>query len=77
MALKTVGCRELRDQLASLIGELGDVEEIVITQRGKGKAVLVDLERYNQLVERIEFLEDSLDAVEGEREGAVPLAELV
>lgn len=76
MVLRVVGTRQLREQLAGVIGELRDTEEIVVTQRGQARAVLVDIERYNQLLERLEFLEDSIDALGGEREGAVPIREL-
>ena len=75
--LKVVGTRQLRDELASVMSELNRFGEIVITQRGEGKAVLMDLDRYNRLMERLEYLEDSLDAVEDPRQGAVPVAELV
>ena len=74
--LKIVGIRQLRDELASVMSEVNRAGEVVITQRGEGKAVLMDLERYNQLIERLEYLEDSLDALEGRREGAVPVADL-
>jgi prevent-host-death family protein len=73
MAVKVVGTRQLRDELAAMIGALDDLDEVVITQRGEGRAILVGIERYNALVERLEFLEDTLDALEGEREGAVPV----
>jgi prevent-host-death family protein len=76
MAIKVVGTRQLRDELASLIEATSELEQIIVTQRGEGRAVLVDLDRYNQLIDRLDFLEDSLDAVEGEREGAVPIDEL-
>ena len=76
MALKVIGTRELRDELASVIGELGEIDQVVITQRGEGKAVLIDLDRYNQLLDRLEFLEDSLDALEADRQGAAPLDQL-
>ncbi|HYU62029.1 MAG TPA: type II toxin-antitoxin system Phd/YefM family antitoxin [Solirubrobacterales bacterium] len=76
MTVRVVGTRQLRDELASVIEQLGELEEVVVTQRGEGKAVLVGLERYNQLLERLEYLEDTLDAVEAEREGAVPVERL-
>lgn len=76
MSVTVVGTRQLRDELASVLERLSELEEVVITQRGEGKAVLLDLTRYNQLVERLEYLEDTLDAVQGEREGAVPVQEL-
>ena len=77
MAVTVVGTRQLRDELASIIERLSDADDVVVTQRGEGRAVLVGLERYNQLIERLEYLEDTLDAVEGEREGAIPADSLL
>jgi len=76
MAVRVIGIRQLRDELASVMEELERRGEVVITQRGEGKAVLIDLDRYNELVDRLEYLEDTLDALEGEREGAVPVSDL-
>ena len=76
MAIKVIGVKDLRDRLAPVLAELREVEEVVVTERGEGRAVLVDLERYNDLVDRLEFLEDSVAALEAEREGAVPVGEL-
>jgi len=76
MAVNVVGTRQLRDELASVLGRLGEFEAIVVTQRGEGKAVLVEINRYNDLLDRLEYLEDTLDALEGEREGAVPAEQL-
>ncbi len=50
---------------------------MVVTQRGEGRAVLVELERYRQLIDRLEYLEDTVDALEGEREGAVSVDDLL
>src|SRR2546429_413479 len=49
MAVKVIGVRQLRDELASVMDEVARLGEVVITQRGEGKAVLVDLDRYNEL----------------------------
>lgn len=76
MAIKAIGVRQLRDELASVLEQLRELDEVVITRRGEGTAVLIDLDRYNELLDRLEYLEDSLDALEAEREGAVPLDEL-
>jgi prevent-host-death family protein len=76
MAVRVIGVRQLRDELASVMEELARQGEVVITQRGEGRAVLMDLDRYNGLIDRLEFLEDTLDALEGLREGAVPVADL-
>ena len=75
MVIKIVGSRQLRDELASVLDELSEVGEIIVTQRGRGRAVMMDLDRYNQLIDRLEYLEDSLDAAEYDREGAVPARE--
>lgn len=74
--IRVIGTRQLRDEIASVMDELSEVEAIVVTQRGEGRAVLMELDRYNALHERLEYLEDTLDAIEVEREGAVPLGEL-
>ncbi|MDP9341126.1 MAG: type II toxin-antitoxin system Phd/YefM family antitoxin [Actinomycetota bacterium] len=74
--MRVVGVRQLRDELASVMDGVARLGEVVITQRGEGRAVLMDLDRYNQLIERLEYLEDTLDALEGQRDGAVPIAEL-
>lgn len=76
MALRVIGVRQLRDELASVMDELSVVGEIIVTQRGEGKAVLMELDRYNQLIDRLEYLEDSLDALEATWEGALPVEEL-
>ena len=76
MAITIVGTRQLRSELARVLDELTETGEVLVTQRGQGKAVLVDFDRYNALLDRLEFLEDSLDAMEGRREGAVPVEDL-
>jgi prevent-host-death family protein len=76
MAINVIGTRRLRDELASVLEELERVGEIVVTQRGRGKAVLVEFDRYNALLDRLEYLEDSLDAMEADRDGAVPVNDL-
>jgi prevent-host-death family protein len=76
VAVKILGTRQLRDELASVIDQLDELEEVVITQRGEGRAVLIELERYNQFQDRLDYLEDTLDALEAPREGAAPLDDL-
>ncbi|MGH2768362.1 MAG: type II toxin-antitoxin system Phd/YefM family antitoxin [Actinomycetota bacterium] len=71
-----MGVRQLRDELASVLDELATVGEIVVTQRGVGRAVLIELQRYNDLIERVEYLEDSLDALAARRSGAKRLQDL-
>lgn len=77
MAIRIVGVRRLRDEIASVLDELSEAGAIIVTQRGEGRAVLVDLDRYNELLERLEYLEDSLDALQAVEDGAVPVADLL
>lgn len=76
MGITVVGTRQLRSELARVLEELTETGEVLVTQRGRGKAVLVDFDRYNALLDRLGYLEDSLDAAEGRREGAVPVKDL-
>lgn len=64
MAIKVISSKELRDELATVLAGLNEFDDVVITRRGHGAAVLVDLNRYNELMERLEYLEDSIDAAE-------------
>ena len=76
MAVRVIGVRQLRDDLAGVLDQLGEIREIVVTQRGEGKAALVDLQTYNDLIDRIEYLEDSLDALSGDKEHATPVDQI-
>lgn len=77
VSLEVIGTRQLRDELATTLDRLGQIEEIVVTQRGEGRAVLIELERYRQLIDRLEYLEDTVDALAGERAGATAVDELI
>lgn len=77
MAIRVVAVRRLRDEIATVLDELSEVGAIIVTQRGEGKAVLMDLDRYNELLERLEYLEDSLEALQASEEGAVPVADVL
>ena len=76
MAIRVIGVRQLRDELAAVMDELSEAGGIIVTQRGEGKAMLMELDRYNQLIDRLEYLEDSLDAMLAQREGAIPAEDL-
>lgn len=77
MAVRIIGVRRLRDEIASVLDELSEAGAIIVTQRGEGRAVLLDLDQYNELVERLEYLEDSLDALQAVEDEAVPVADLL
>jgi prevent-host-death family protein len=77
VAVRIVGVRRLRDEIAAILEELSEAGAIIVTQRGEGRAVLMDLERYNELLERLEYLEDSLEAMQATEEGAVRVTDLL
>lgn len=77
MAVRIVGVRRLRDEIAAILEELSEAGAIIVTQRGEGRAVLMDLDRYNELLERLEYLEDSLEALQATEEGAVRVTDLL
>jgi prevent-host-death family protein len=54
---------ELRTRQNDVLSRLAQ-GPVVLTQHGRAAAVLVDTEVWNRLVERIEFLEEGLHAVE-------------
>ena len=54
---------ELRHRQVELLAKLSEAP-IVLTQRGKGVAVLASLDTWNRIVERLEDLEDAVDAQE-------------
>jgi prevent-host-death family protein len=50
---------EFRANAAAVVREVRSTKRpVVLTQRGKGAAVLLDVEEYEALVERVEMLED-------------------
>ncbi len=54
---------DLRIRQAEVLKVLVD-EPVVLAQRGRPAAVLVSVEKWNRLIERLELLEDSLEAAE-------------
>ena len=77
MAIQAVSTTRLRDELARTLETLSEVSAIIVTHRGQGRAVLMELDRYNTLIDRIEYLEDSIVARDTPRDGARPLEELI
>ncbi len=53
---------ELRIHQSKVLNKLKD-GPIVLAQRSKAAAVLVDVEQWNRLLERLEDLDDSIDAL--------------
>jgi prevent-host-death family protein len=76
---RIVTAEDLRARLGRELDALRDSEEaLYVSKRGRLAAVIVDADRYADLVDRLEYLEDSLAAVQArdERESAVPWAEV-
>lgn len=54
---------EAKPRLAALI-DTSATEDVILTRRGHAAAVIVAADRYEQMLDRIEDLEDSLAAYE-------------
>ena len=76
---RIVTADDLRSRLGRELDALRESEEaLYVSKRGRLAGVLLDPDRYAELLERLEFLEDSLAALQAreERELAVPWAEV-
>ena len=61
MATKIVTVSELKTNLSSVVARLGtEGNPFYVTQHGKPKAVLVQYEEYEVLLEKLDDLEDAL-----------------
>ncbi len=68
--IRTVGMAEARPRLTQLVDEVSHSNEpIFIVAKSRMKAVLVGLDQYNDMVERLEDLSDSLAIMEAKLEG--------
>ncbi len=76
---RIVTAEDLRARLGRELDALRDTEEaLYVSKRGRLAGVLLDPERYAELIERLDYLEDSLAALQArdERGSAVPWAEV-
>jgi PHD/YefM family antitoxin component YafN of YafNO toxin-antitoxin module len=76
---RIVTAEDLRTKLGRELDALRESEEaLYISKRGRLAGVLLDPDRYAELIERLEYLEDSLAALQArdERERGVPWAEV-
>jgi PHD/YefM family antitoxin component YafN of YafNO toxin-antitoxin module len=76
---RIVTTEDLRARLGRELDALKESEEaLYVSKRGRLAGVLVDPERYAELLDRLDFLEDSLAALQAreERDAAVPWAEV-
>lgn len=76
---RIVTAEDLRARLGRELDALRETEDaLYVSKRGRLAGVLLDPDRYAELIERLDYLEDSLAAVEAreDREAAVPWAEV-
>jgi PHD/YefM family antitoxin component YafN of YafNO toxin-antitoxin module len=76
---RIVTAEDLRARLGRELDALGESEEpVYFSKRGRLAGVLVNADRYAELLERVEYLEDSLAALRAreERDAAIPWAEV-
>lgn len=66
---RIVTAEDLRARLGRELDELRDTEEaLYVSKRGRLTAVVLDSEHYAALLERLEYLEDSLAALTAREE---------
>ena len=66
---RVVTADDLRSRLGHELDVLRSSEDVLfVSKRGRLTAVLIDVERYRELVERVEYLEDSLAALQAREE---------
>ncbi len=76
---RIVTAEDLRAKLGRELDALRESEEaLYVSKRGRLAAVLLDSDRYAELIERLDYLEDSLAALRArdECDTAVPWAEV-
>ena len=70
---------DLRSRLGQELDSLKDGSDVLyVSKRGRLAGVLVDIDRYAEMLDRLEFLEDSLAALQAreEIEASVPWTEV-
>ncbi len=76
---RIVTAEDLRARLGRELDSLRDSDEaLYVSKRGRLTGVLVDVDRYAELIDRVEYLEDSLAALQArdEAELTVPWEEV-
>jgi len=76
--VRIIPAEDLRAHLGRELDALKTQEELYVTKRGRLAGVLVDPDEYAELLERLDYLEDSLAALQArdERDASVPWAEV-
>ena len=76
---RVITADDLRSQLGHELDQLREADDVLfVSKRGRLTAVLVDIEQYRSIIERTEYLEDSLAALQAREEldQAVPWSEV-
>jgi PHD/YefM family antitoxin component YafN of YafNO toxin-antitoxin module len=76
---RIVTAEDLRAKLGRELDALRESDEaLYVSKRGRLAGVLLDADRYADLLDRLEYLEDSLAALQArdDRDAAVPWAEV-
>lgn len=68
MVTRVVPKTELRDRIREELAQLGD-DSLLITERGRPLAVVVSVERWNQVQETVEDLQDMVAILEHRSQG--------
>ena len=69
---RVVTSEDLRARLGRELDMLKD-DVLYVSKRGRLAGVLVDVDRYSELIDRLDFLEDSLAAVQAREDPAVSI----
>lgn len=67
---RVVTSEDLRARLGRELDMLKD-DVLYVSKRGRLAGVLVDVDRYSELIERLDFLEDSLAALQARQDAVV------
>jgi prevent-host-death family protein len=68
MATRVISKTELRNRIRNELAELGE-DALLVTERGRPVAVALSVERWNELQDRIEDLEDVVAILEARHSG--------
>jgi prevent-host-death family protein len=65
--IKSIGMAEARPRLTQLVDEVNNGgEPYIIVSGSRAKAVLVGIDQYNDMIERLEDLSDSVELLQAE-----------
>jgi prevent-host-death family protein len=64
MADEFITVAQLRAEMATILARLGKAQgHVYLTQRGQPRAVLVDIKEFRALIDQLEYLDDSIEAI--------------